>query len=167
VLANSNTVPTSAIAAAALDIILVDPAPTVASGETPAPLGAGVTDLRSLLPLVVCPVADTLSRSGPAAAAALFHRLAAAEPARFDVDDDAFSTAVWGAIELHRTDIVWPLLRLWTARRPHSSSAWTMTGWAHQVDGQLDQARELLHRALDLDPENDEAATLMANLSPT
>ena len=65
---------------------------------------------------------------------------------------------MWGAIELHRTSIVWPLLRLWTALRPNSSAAWTMTGWAHQVDGQLDQARNLLHRALDLDPENDEAA---------
>ena len=128
------------------------------------PLGEGVTDLRSLLPLIVCPVAETLSTSGPAAAAALYHRLAAAEPAQFDLDDDAFTTAVWGAIELHRTSIVWPLLRLWTALRPESSAAWTMTGWAHQVDGQLDQARNLLHRALDLDPDNDEAAQLMDNL---
>ena len=67
---------------------------------------------------------------------------------------------MWGAIELHHTSIVWPLLRLWTALRPQSSPAWTMTAWAHQVDGQLDQARDLLHRALELDPENDEAATL-------
>ena len=167
VLANSNTVPTSAIAAAALDITLADHASTVPSTGTPVPLGEGVTDLRSLLPRVVCPVAETLSTSGPAAAVALYHRLAAAVPARYDLDDDAFSTAVWGAIELHRTSIVWPLLRLWTTLRPDSSAAWTMTGWAHQVDGQLAQARELLHRALELDPDNDEAATLMDDLPPT
>ena len=63
--------------------------------------------------------------------------------------------------------MVWPLLRLWTELRPDSSAAWTMTGWAHQVDGQLDLARGLLRRALDLDPENDDAATIMGNLPPT
>ena len=71
---------------------------------------------------------------------------------------------MWGAIELHRTSLVWPLLRVWTALRPDSSAAWTMTGWAHQVDGQLDLARTLLRRALDLDPENDDAALIMSNL---
>ena len=66
VLANSNTVPTSAIAAAALDIALADPAPTtVVSDRSLEQLGEGVTDLRSLLPRVVCPVAETLSTSGP------------------------------------------------------------------------------------------------------
>ena len=158
VLANSNTVPTSAIAAAALDIALADPAPRRPPMRRPSELGEGVAELRALLPLVVGPVAETLTTSGPDAAAAAYHRLAAAEPAEFDLDDDAFTTAVWGAIELHRTSIVWPLLRLWTALRPDSSAAWTMTGWAHQVDGQLDQARNLLRRALDLDPDNDEAA---------
>jgi hypothetical protein len=39
-----------------------------------------------------------------------------------------------------------------------------MTGWAQQVDGQLDLARSLLRRALDLDPDNDEAALIMSNL---
>lgn len=71
---------------------------------------------------------------------------------------------MWGAIELHRTSMVWPLLRVWTAVRPDSSAAWTMTGWAHQVDGHLDPARIVLRRALDLDPENDEAAQIMSNL---
>ena len=95
---------------------------------------------------------------------AAFHRLAGAEPAEYDLDDDEFEDAVWGAIELHRTDLVWPLLRVWTALRPDSSVAWTMTGWAHQVDGQLDLARSLLLRALDLDPENEDAALIMSNL---
>ena len=164
VLANSNTVPTSAIAAAALDIALADP-PPVTSGMAPEKPGEGVAAMRALLPPVVGPVAETLATSGPDAAAAAFHRLAAAEPAEFDLDDEGFIDAVWGAIELHRTSMVWPLLRLWTALRPESSAAWTMTGWAHQVDGQLDPARSALGRALDLDPENDEAALILSGLS--
>jgi Tfp pilus assembly protein PilF len=39
-----------------------------------------------------------------------------------------------------------------------------MTGWAHLVDGHLDLARSLLRRALDLDPENDDAALIMSSL---
>ena len=42
-----------------------------------------------------------------------------------------------------------------------------MTGWAHQVDGQLDLARSRLLRALDLDPENDDAALIMSGLPST
>ncbi len=164
VLANSNTVPTSNIAAAALDVALADPARSVTSGVTPEELGEGVAAMRALLPPVVGPVAETLARSGPDAAAATFHRLAATEPAEFDLDDGRFIGAVCGAIELHRTSLVWPLLRVWTTVRPDSSAAWTMTGWAHQVDGHLDLARNLLRRALDLDPENDDAALIMSNL---
>ncbi len=152
VLANANTVPTGYIAAAALDILL--------TGES----GEGVAELRALLPPVVGPVAETLATSGPDAAAAAFHRLAAAEPSEHDLDDEVFTDAVWGAIELHRTSLVWPLLRLWSELRPDSSEAWTMIGWAHQVDGDLDLARTYLRRALDLDPENDEAALILGNL---
>jgi CubicO group peptidase (beta-lactamase class C family) len=164
VLANSNTVPTSAIASAALDIALADPADPAMSGVTREKQGGGVAAMQALLPPVVGPVAETLTASGPAAAAAAFDRLAAIEPPEFDVDDDGFIDAVWGAIELHRTTIVWPLLRLWTGLRPDSSAAWTMTGWAHQVDGRLDPARKCLRRALDLDPDNHEAAQIMSSL---
>ena len=163
VLANSNTVPTSTIAAAMLDIALADDAPSVTSDGPAQDPGDAVAALRALLPPVVGPVAETLATSGADAAAAAFHRLAAAGPAEFDLDDE-FTDAVWGAIELHRTILVWPLLHLWTALRPDSSAAWTMTGWAHQVDGQLDLARSLLGRALDLDPENDDAALIMSGL---
>ncbi len=156
VMANSNTVPTWAIAEAALDLALADPA-------QPGEVGV---ELRALLPPVVGPVAEALTTSGPDAASALFHRLAAAEPAQFDLDDGEIDKAVWGAIELHRTDLVWPLLNLWTAVRPESSAAWTMTGWAHQIDGELDLARSVLQRALDLDPENDDAAEIMGSLPP-
>jgi CubicO group peptidase (beta-lactamase class C family) len=166
VLANSNTVPTSDIAAAALDIALAGPSLTVTSGATPDHWGEGLAAMRVLLPPVVGPVAQSLTTSGPDAAVATFHRLAALEPAEFDLDDDEFEKAVWGAIELHRTSLVWPLLRVWTALRPDSSAAWTMTGWAHQVDGQLDLARSLLRRALDLDPGNEDAALIMSALPP-
>ncbi len=152
VLANSNTVPTWTISAAALDLALAEPAPSVSSVTTPEEPGEGVAALRAMLPPVVGPVAETLATSGPDAAKAMYHRLAAADPAEFDLEDDEFEMAVWGAIELHRTSLVWPLLRVWTALRPDSSTAWTMTGWAHQVDGQADLARTLLRRALSSTP---------------
>ena len=107
---------------------------------------------------MVGPVAETLTASGPDAAAAAFHRLAGAEPVEFALDDDQFVNAVWGAMELHRTRMVWPLLRLWTVLRPDSSTALTMTrlGPSGRRGPQL--AKSLLRRALGLDPDNDEAA---------
>jgi hypothetical protein len=165
VLANSNTVPTSAIASAALDIALAE-VPLSLSHGRPEDLGEGVAAMCALLPPVVGPVAETLTRSGRDAAEAAFHRLAATEPAEFDLDDEGFTDAVWGAIELHRTSVVWPLLRLWTELRPDSSAAWTMTGWAHHVDGHPDLARSRLQHALDLNPENHEAAQIINSLPP-
>ncbi|WP_328998165.1 serine hydrolase [Kribbella sp. NBC_00709] len=151
VLANSTTVPASLIATAALDVAL----------------GAAVSDgLGASLRSIAGPVAEALASEGPDAAKATYHQLAALEPAEFDLDDDGFDDAVWGAIELHRTDMVWSLVRLWTELRPDSSPAWTMTGWAHQVDGDLDLARTAIHRALTLDPGNADAAEVMTYLSP-
>ena len=166
VLANSNTVPTWTIAAAALDLALGVPATATDTTATPGEPGDGVAVLRALLPPGIGRVAEALASSGPDAAAQVYHRLAAAEPAELDVDDDEFEKAVWGAIELHRTSLVWPLLRLWTDVRPDSSAAWTMTGWAHQVDGHDDPARVGLQRALDLDPDNDDAALILTGLTP-
>ena len=160
VLANSNTVPTSYLASAGLDVALAG------QGTASTAVGDGVTALRALLPSVVGPVADVLASSGQDAAAAAFHRIAAAEPPAYDLGDDEFEKAVWGAIELHRTGLVRPLLKLWTELRPDSSSAWTMTGWAHQVDGDSDLARTLLRRALDLDPDNEDAALILSGLPP-
>ncbi|MBK8075437.1 MAG: beta-lactamase family protein [Kineosporiaceae bacterium] len=158
VLANSNTMPTWSIAAAALDIVLPGP------GEASNP-GDGVAVLRAALPPLVGPVAQAAATSGPDAAIALAHDLAALDPVEFDTDDEEFVKAVWGAIELHRTDLVWPLLRVWTGARPGSAPAWTMTGWAHQVDGQVAQARSALQRALDVDPTHEEAARLLRDLA--
>ena len=163
-LANCNTVPTGSLARAALDIALADASLSLTPGTTHEELGEGVAEMRGLLPPVVGPVAETLATSRPDAAKAEFHRLAAVEPAEHDLDDEGFVDAVWGAIELHRTGMVWPLLRVWTELRPESSAAWTMTGWAHQVDGDLDLARTVLRRALDLDPENHEAVQISSSL---
>ena len=165
VLANSNTAPTWTIAAAALDLALGVPAAAAGSAATPGKPGDGVAVLRALRPSGVGRVAEALTASGPDAAAQVFHRLAAAEPAELDLGDDEFDKAVWGAIELHRTSLVWPLLRLWTDLRPDSSSAWTMTGWAHQVDGHDEPARDSLQRALDLDPDNEDAALILTGLT--
>ena len=164
VLANSNTMSTSTIGAAALDIALTDVPPAMDGGVPPEASGEGLAALSAWLPPVVAPVAETLATSGPDAAQAAFHRLAAAEPTTVDLDDEGFIDAVWGAIELHRASLVWPLLRVWTEVRPDSSAAWTMTGWAHQVDGRHDLARTQLRRALALDPENHEAALIMSSL---
>ncbi|WP_432478847.1 serine hydrolase [Nocardioides sp. GXQ0305] len=166
VLANSNTVPTGYLATAALDVALAEDGVPVASGSSPGDLGAGVAAMDALLPPVVGPVARALGTDGPDAAVATFHRLAAADPAEHDLDDEVFEDAVWGAVELHRTDLAWPLLRVWADVRPHSSAAWTMTGWAHQVDGRPEQARTLLRRALELDPGNDDAALILGTLPP-
>ncbi|MGN6577988.1 MAG: serine hydrolase domain-containing protein, partial [Nocardioides sp.] len=113
-LANSNTVPTGPLAMAALDVAFAD---SPASGDA----GEGMAAVRSLTPSVVGPVACTLAESGPEAAETTYRLLAAAEPLQHDLDDEGFTDVVWGAIELHRTDMVWPLLRLWTELRPDSS----------------------------------------------
>jgi CubicO group peptidase (beta-lactamase class C family) len=155
VLANSNNIPAPDIAAAALDIALAD-----------VPLSAkpdGVTDLRAFPRSVVGPVAEVLRASGPEAAKVELGRLAGVEPAEFDLDE-GFVDATWGAMELHRPSLVWPLLRLWTDVRPDSSDAWTMTGCAHQLEGQLDLARSALRRAIDLNPENDDAAQILSKI---
>ncbi|HEX6151737.1 serine hydrolase [Nocardioides sp.] len=164
VLANSNTGHTGSIAAAALDILFTDLPLSALSEVAPDEPGEGVAQLRTLLPPITRPLADAITTAGAAAAHDTFHRLATVEPATFDLDDEVFIDAVWGAIELHHTAAVWPLLRVWTELRPDSSDAWTMTGWAHQVDGRLDQASQNLRRALDLDPDNEEAAQILGNL---
>ena len=84
-------------------------------------------------------------------------RIAAEDPPRWSVDDDEFEDAVWGAIELHRTDLAWPVLDLWRRVRPGSSGAWGAAGWALEVDGRLVEAAAHLRRALELDGGNDEA----------
>jgi hypothetical protein len=120
--ANSNTAPTDAVARAALDLAL-----GVRPDQGSPPAGKDSAHLSALLPPVVGKVAAVLTQSGTEAAVAAWGRLASAQRATVDLDDERFVDGVWGAIELHRTDLVWPLLRLWTTVRPESSQAWTMT----------------------------------------
>ncbi|WP_107766850.1 serine hydrolase domain-containing protein [Nocardioides terrigena] len=76
------------------------------------PAGDGVSALRSEVARLV----------GPAGRAT------------HELDDDDLEKAVWGAIELHRTDLAWPLLRGWADVRPKSPVLREMTDWAHRVD---------------------------------
>jgi hypothetical protein len=39
-----------------------------------------------------------------------------------------------------------------------------MTGWAHRVDGDRDLARQHLEKALALDPDNEDAAQILAGI---
>jgi hypothetical protein len=91
VLANSNTAPTDAVARAALDVALgVRPDHgSPAAGEDPA-------HLTALLPPAVGPVAAALVESGTEAAVAAYGRLASAQPATVDLDDERFVDGVWG-----------------------------------------------------------------------
>ncbi len=131
VLANSNTVPTSAIATAAVDLALAD---VPLDPARPFAIGDGVAALRALVPPPV------------------------------DLDDEGLGNAVWGAIELHRTDLVWSVLRTWCKTSPESSAAWTMSGWAHQVDGRHGLARSQLRRALELDADNADARLILGGV---
>ncbi|QDO87040.1 serine hydrolase [Ornithinimicrobium ciconiae] len=146
VLANSNTAPIFGLTRAALDVLL---------GREPA---------DPPLPPVTVPLASVLERSGVSAAADLYRRLAAADPPTADVDEEGFEDAVWGLIEMHRTDLAWPLLELWRLVQPRSSPAWGNTGWAHEIAGRLQTAAEHLQRAVELDPDNDEATTMLRRL---
>jgi CubicO group peptidase (beta-lactamase class C family) len=100
VLANSNTVPAYRILAAAFEVA-ADGAP-----------GEAVAELLTTLRTHAGPVAAVLADAGPEAAAE-YHRLATADPPEVDVEWEGIDDAAWGAIELHRTELVWPLLRLW------------------------------------------------------
>ena len=146
ILVNCNTAPVFGLSSAAFDVLL---------GEAPA---------DPPLPPVTVPLGPVLEESGVSAAADLYARLAAADPLAFDMDAGAFEDAVWGAIEMHRTDLAWPLLELWLRVQPDSSMAWGMTGWGHDIDGRREAAVAHLQRAVELDPDNEDATTLLRRL---
>ena len=148
VMADSNTAPVFGLTRAALDTLL---------GIRPDPPPH---------PPAAVPLAPVLEQSGVEAAVAAYGRLATTGPSTVDLVEDGFEDAVWGAIEMHRTDLVWPVIELWQAVRPDSSSTWFMTGWAHEVDGRRGDAVENLRRAVGLDPANTDAQTLLRSLAP-
>ncbi len=130
VLANSNTAPTDAVARAALD-----PALGVRPDHGAATAGVDPAHLSALLPPVVGPVAAALAESGTEAAVVAYGRLASAEPATIDLDDERFVDGVWG-----RSNCTAPT---WSGPSfgcgPLSPQAWTMMGWAHTA--MMDSAR--------------------------
>ena len=147
VLTSSNTAPIRSLTRAALDALL--------GMQPPAPPR----------PPVTVPLGPVLARVGVPAAVDLYRRLTAEDPPTVDVAQDGFADAVWGLIELHRTDLVRPVLELWRQVQPESAQLWFMTGWAAEVEGRRETAVEHLRRAAELDPDDDEASMMLRRLS--
>lgn len=148
VLSCSNTVPVSALAAVALDAAL--------------DLDTGATQAFSeIRPTGVAQVSRALADGS---AASMWAEVEGRDDV--DLDDDVLEDAVWGAIELHRSDLVQPLLHLWLDRRPDSPTGLAMAGWAHLTRGDSEQGRALLERALTLDPGHQQARGLLGAPSP-
>ena len=166
VLANSNTVPTGAIAAAALDIVLADPAPRSSPACRPT---SGARAWRSC---AHCCLRSSVPspRRWPRQVRTPQRRCSTDWP-RPSLPSSTSTMRVRGRrvgsdrAAPHEPGLA-PPARCGPRCVPTPPSAWTMTGWAHQVDGQSDLARSLLRRALDLDPENDDAALILGNLPP-
>lgn len=146
VLTNGNNAPMLTLTTAALDVLLGHDPP-----EVP-------------LPPAAVRLGPVLARYGVDAAVELYGRLAAEDPPGVDPDDLGLEDATWGAVEMHRPDVVRSALELWHRLEPESSAAWAMTGWAHDVEGRTQQAVEHLRRAVALDPDNEDAATMLARL---
>ena len=79
-------------------------------------------------------------------------------------NEAGFSDAAWGVIEMHRTDLARPLLEVWQQVQPDSSQMELNVGWAYGIDGRRNEAIAHLRRALELDPEDDDAAALLRQL---
>ena len=149
VLANCNTAPTSTITKAILDVL---------DGQDPPPVP---------VPPVPVPLGPVLEDSGVRAAVDLYRRLADEDPSAVDFDPDGFEEAVWGLIEMRRTDLAWPLLELWRLVQPDAAGQWLMTGWAHSIEGRAELALQHVRRSVELDPDNDEATSLLDRLTST
>jgi CubicO group peptidase (beta-lactamase class C family) len=146
VLANSNTAPLGSIIEASLDLLL--------GLEPQAPK-----------PPICVPIGSTLAAEGPAAAIEQYQQLQITQPDHYDADPSRFLDATWGAIEVHRADVVMPLLKLWVTLQPDASLAYEMLGWAHMILGEKDSAADNLRRALALDSEAWHARLLLQKLS--
>jgi CubicO group peptidase (beta-lactamase class C family) len=146
VLANSNTAPLGSVIEAALDILL---------GAEP----------QSPKPPITVPLGATLAAEGLEATIEQYQRLQATQPDRYDASSSRFLDTVWGAIEVHRADVVMPLLKLWVTLQPDAALAYEMLGWAYMVQGEKDIAADNLRRALALDPEAWHARQLLQQFS--
>lgn len=147
VLADSNTAPIMQLAEAAVDVLL---------GRTPPDPPP---------PPAAVPLGPVLHRYGVPAAVEAHRKLVADDPRFADAEHDGLEDAVWGAVEMHRTDVARPVLDLWRRLRPGSAAMWSTSAWAHEVDGRPADAVEHARRALGLDPDDEEAAALLRRLS--
>lgn len=145
VFCNANTAATGSVCDAALHIVLgLEPEPPKLS--------------------IAVPVGAALAAAGPEAAAEQYHGLLAAAPERYDARPWRFFDAVWGALELHRPEVVLPLIRLWLTLQPDAALAHEAMGWAQLALGEREAAAASLRRALALDPEAEHAQGLLGSM---
>jgi CubicO group peptidase (beta-lactamase class C family) len=146
IMANSNTAPVGSLTDACLDILLgIEP-------QLPRPP-------------ISLPVASTLAARGLDAAIEQYQQLQVTQPDYYDSRPSRFLDATWGAIELHQTEAVMPLLQLWVTLQPDATEAFEMLGWAHMIRGEIESAVDSLRQALTLDPENEQAEKRLLQLS--
>lgn len=145
VLANSNTAPVGSLTNAALDVLF---------GLEP----------QLPKPSIVVPVGSVLAAEGSQAAIELYQQLST-QPESYDLRSWRFLDAVWGAIEVHRAEVVMPILQLWVTLQPDAAQAHETLGWAYKVQAERDLAIEHLRRALVLDAESDYAGKWLRQLS--
>jgi CubicO group peptidase (beta-lactamase class C family) len=146
VVANSNTAPMGALTNAALDVLV-----------------GGASQMPK--PPITVPVSATLVAEGPQAAIAQYKHLLVTQPDHYDARPARFEEAIWGAIEVHRADVVLPLVQLWVTLQPDATEAYAMLGWAYMVQGEQEAAADHLRRALTLDPTNEQAGNWLQQLS--
>lgn len=146
VMANAYSATAWAITDAALDLML------------------GLEPTAPRRPITV-PVGAILQSAGQEAAIAEFRRLQATASGAYDFDESRFNDVTWGAVEIHRPQVVMPLLALWAALFPESPKAYEALGRAYLVGGETDLAAHSLRRALALDPASETIPKLLLQLS--
>jgi hypothetical protein len=95
---------------------------------------------------------------------AQYRHLLETQPERYDAGPARFLEATWGAVEVHRADVVLPLVALWVTLQPDASAAYEMLGWAQMIEGETESAAENLRHALALDPDAWHAQRLLGQL---
>lgn len=113
---------------------------------------------------IAVPVGQVLRSQGQKAAVAEFRRLQTEAADQYDFEEDRFTDAIWGAVEVHQPEAVVPLLNLRAALFPQSSGAFEWLGRAHVAGGDPDAAAANLQRALKLEPDNEDVQRLLRQL---
>ncbi|HYN89562.1 MAG TPA: serine hydrolase domain-containing protein [Ardenticatenaceae bacterium] len=146
----------------------------VLSNSIPAPVGPITRVALDLLlgfepepprPPVLLALAELLAQPGHEAALARYHELHAAHPGDYDFDPGQFYPAaeLWFEIKQCREAI--NALRLALALEPNSDHGYELLGLAYHRCGEPAAARAALARALELNPTNSRAQTLLHKVS--